>query len=122
MTRDASFADWLRANPAPDLQALVERHGGYDKITREAWFVEHDRAVAEWQERRRRRSEGGPAGEIPHSDRSDADRLCICGLPGVYWRPRKGAGRAIWRCDEHRDAWPDYAIEAPQRRRAGAVP
>jgi|AmaraimetFIIA100_FD_contig_101_710677_length_758_multi_4_in_0_out_0_1 hypothetical protein len=120
MTTDAGYAEWLRSNAAPDLQTLVQRHGGCDR-TPEAW-AEYDRAVAEWQERRRRRSEGGPAGEIPHSDRSDADRLCICGLPGVYWRPRKGGGRAIWRCDEHRDAWPDYAIEAPQRRRAGAVP
>ena len=53
---------------------------------------------------------------------ADPEALCICGLPGVYWRPRKGGGRAIWRCEEHRDALPDYAIEAPQRRRAGAVP
>jgi hypothetical protein len=75
--------------------------------------------MADWQEGRRRRSEGGPAGESPRSERSDPEALCICGLPGVYWRPRKGGGRAIWRCEAHRE---DYAIEAPQRRRAGAVP
>ena len=93
---------------APDLQGLVRKHGGYDKISPEAW-AEHDRAMAEWQERRRAGSEGGPSSEIPNSDRSDPEALCICGLPGVYWRPRKVGGRAIWRCEEHRDRWPDYA-------------
>jgi hypothetical protein len=32
----------------PDLQALVAAHGGYDKITREAW-AEYDTQVAAWQ-------------------------------------------------------------------------
>jgi hypothetical protein len=36
----------------PDLQALVTAHGGYDKITPEAWAA-YDAAMAEWQERRR---------------------------------------------------------------------
>jgi len=45
------------ANPAPDLHALVERRGGYANITPEEWGA-HDRALAEWQERRRMRSEG----------------------------------------------------------------
>jgi len=114
MTTDG-YADWLRANPAPDLQDLVERFGGYSNITAEAW-AEYDRAMADWQERRRRRSEGGPAGEIPHSDRADPEALCICGLPGVYTRPRKGGGRPIWRCEQHRDRWPDYAEDVPLRR------
>jgi hypothetical protein len=42
---------------------------------------------------------------------ADPEALCICGLPGVVSRPRKGGGRAIWRCEQHRDHWPDYAIE-----------
>ncbi|MBR0879651.1 MULTISPECIES: hypothetical protein [Bradyrhizobium] len=36
--------------PPPALQALVEQHGGYDKITPQAWaefYVE----MAEWKER-----------------------------------------------------------------------
>jgi hypothetical protein len=36
----------------PDLQELVARFGGYDKITPEAW-AEYDRAMAEWQIKRR---------------------------------------------------------------------
>jgi hypothetical protein len=39
-------------NEAPNLQRLVAKFGGYDKITPEAWAV-WDRAVAEWQQRRR---------------------------------------------------------------------
>jgi hypothetical protein len=36
----------------PDLQKLVTRFGGYDKITPEAW-AEWDRVNAEWREERR---------------------------------------------------------------------
>jgi hypothetical protein len=52
MTDDESFAAWLRKNPAPDLQKLVERFGTYSQITPEAWG-EFDRAMEQWQERRR---------------------------------------------------------------------
>ena len=115
---DDGFAAWLRRNPPPDLQVLVERFGGYDKIPSEAW-AEFDRAMAAWHERRRTRAEAGPA--------SDPEAVCLCGRAGIYWRPRKGGGRPIWRCEQHRNSWPDYAIEAPddvvaQGRRAGAVP
>jgi hypothetical protein len=115
MTADDGYANWLRSNPAPDLQELVSKHGGYDKIPAQAW-AEYDRAMAEWQERRRRRSEGSE--DLPHSERSDPEALCICGLPGVVSRPRKGGGRAIWRCEQHRDRWPDYAEDIPLRRAA----
>ena len=37
---------------APDLQALVELAGGYDRITPEQW-TEFDRLMAVWQARRR---------------------------------------------------------------------
>jgi hypothetical protein len=37
---------------APDLQALVEKFGGYHKITPEAW-AEHDAAMAQWHRDRR---------------------------------------------------------------------
>jgi hypothetical protein len=36
----------------PDLQELVARHGGYDKITPEAW-AKYDCAMADWHVRRR---------------------------------------------------------------------
>ncbi len=35
----------------PDLQELIRRYGGYDKITAEAW-AEWDREKAEWQQAR----------------------------------------------------------------------
>ena len=120
MTADDGFADWLRANPAPDLQALVEQagrryaasigeryeedpfkrpahQGGYQHITPEEW-AEYDRAMAVWQGRQRSRHVV----------------VCICGLAGVYWRPRKGGGPPIWRCEQHRNSWPDYAVEVPR--------
>jgi hypothetical protein len=53
----------LRSNPAPDLQELLGKHGRYDKIPAEAW-AEHDRTMAEWQERRRNRLAGAPFSEI----------------------------------------------------------
>jgi hypothetical protein len=116
MTTDRDYAEWLRSNPALGLQALVECHGGYDKITPEAW-AEHDRALADWQERQGRRAEeGGQAADT----RSDLGALCICGSPGVVSRPRKRgtSGGPIWRCEQHRNLWPDYAEEIPARRAA----
>jgi hypothetical protein len=47
----AAAADTAVDGP-PDLQALVAAHGGYDKITPEAWAA-YDAAMAEWQEQRR---------------------------------------------------------------------
>jgi hypothetical protein len=80
--------------------------------------------MADWQERRQRRLEDDPAGNL-HSDGAAADpeRFCICGLAGVYWRPRKPDkhgkhGRPIWRREEHRECWPDYAEDIPLRRAA----
>jgi len=96
----------------PNLQMLIEQCGGYDKITNEIWEA-WVRANNEWQERRRDRS-AAPSSEIRNLDRADPDRLCVCGLPGVFWRPRKSGGRAIWRCEQHHDLWPDYADGIPQ--------
>src|SRR5262249_60880807 len=104
MTTDDTFANWLRANPAPDLQALVERHGGYDKITPEAW-AEYDRALAEWQERRRHRPPAAQAAPIV----ADPRALCICGLPGVVGRKRRVGGREIWRRAADRELRPGAA-------------
>jgi hypothetical protein len=115
MTTDDGYADWLRSNPAPDLQVLVGCHGGYDKITPGAW-AEYDRAMADWHERRRNRSAGVQSSEIRDSDRANPEAVCVCGLSGIYMRLRKGGGRPIWRCQQHRNLWPDYAEEIPARR------
>ena len=98
-----------RNDPAPDLQALISKHGGYDRIPPEAW-AQHDQAMADWQERRRRRGRGGQAGET----RPDPEALCTCGSPGVVSRQQKRgkSGGPIWRCEQHRDLWPDYAEES----------
>jgi hypothetical protein len=40
--------------------------------------------------------------------------LCICGRAGVHMRPRKGGGCPVWRCEEHRNQWPDYTEESEQ--------
>jgi hypothetical protein len=101
------------ANPAPDLHALVERRGGYANITPEEWGA-HDRALAEWQERRRMRSEGSED-DPPHAERVDPEAVCVCGVVGVCWRPRKRDGPPIWRCAAHASLWPDYHYD---KRRA----
>ena len=66
-----TFAEWVEKNPAPDLQKLVERagrryaasigeeydpikHPGYPHITPQEW-VEHDRAMTDWERKRRER-------------------------------------------------------------------
>jgi len=95
-----------RTADAADLQALVERHGGYDQITPAAWGA-FDRAVADWQELQRGRAEGSSSNRRV----TDPEALCICGLPGVVSRPRRRGGRAIWRCEQHRNLWSDYAAE-----------
>jgi hypothetical protein len=48
MAATRTFAECLKDNPQPDLQALVAVYGEYDKITAEAWVMfERDRA--QWQ-------------------------------------------------------------------------
>jgi hypothetical protein len=51
---DAEFKEWAKLNAPPDLQALVKRWGGYDKIPVAAW-AQWDQEVAAWQERRKGR-------------------------------------------------------------------
>jgi len=46
------FADWLKRNPAPDLQELVQRYGGFSRVPVEAW-AQFDRAKQQWEARRR---------------------------------------------------------------------
>jgi hypothetical protein len=47
-----TFADWLEANPPPDLQELVAKYGGYHLIPPEAW-TRHDQEMADWNSRYR---------------------------------------------------------------------
>jgi len=48
--RGTGFAEWLETNPEPSLQALVERFGSYNKITKEGWD-QFDRQMEDWQQR-----------------------------------------------------------------------
>jgi hypothetical protein len=66
------FPTWLAQNPAPDLQELVRKHGGYSNIRAEAW-AEYDRAVEAWQRRRRERY-GGEIIHAPDLRRASARR------------------------------------------------
>jgi hypothetical protein len=36
---DSDYVNWLKHNPAPDLQELVQRYGGYSNITAEVVAV-----------------------------------------------------------------------------------
>jgi hypothetical protein len=54
-TKDhADFSTWLKQNPGPFLQALVDQYGGYSSIPPDAW-AEYDRARWTWESARRDR-------------------------------------------------------------------
>lgn len=55
MTKPTTFADWIAANPPPDLGELVRKHGSYGAIPGEAWDA-YDAALREWQWRRQDRT------------------------------------------------------------------
>jgi hypothetical protein len=46
-------AEWLAQNPAPDLEALIKRWGGYNNIPQAAAWNEFHRRMAEWEAKRR---------------------------------------------------------------------
>jgi len=54
LKRDSSFSEWLRDNPEPNLQELVERYGGYARVPIEAWR-RFDADMKRWQEAYRKR-------------------------------------------------------------------
>jgi hypothetical protein len=54
------FGEWLKKNPEPSLQDLVAKHGGYSKITPQAW-AEHDAMMDDWRQRYRLRNNTPPA-------------------------------------------------------------
>jgi hypothetical protein len=79
----------------------------------DAWKRFRDRKLA--------RGEIPRGGEQSMSSQSNPEALCICGLAGIWWRPRKGGGRRIFRCEEHRCYWPDYADPAPSQITGGRL-
>jgi hypothetical protein len=76
VTNESDYAEWVRKNPPPDLQELVAKYGGYNRVRQrqagvdphgsrcvsrippEAW-AEYDAAMAQWQEARRARMHRG---------------------------------------------------------------
>lgn len=54
------YADWLRQNPAPDLQELVRQFGSYTQIPDTAW-KKYDSDMANWKRRFRNRAVGAKA-------------------------------------------------------------
>jgi len=49
---DRNFVDWVKDNPLPDLQELVQRYGGFSKVPVDAWN-EFDQQKAGWEACRR---------------------------------------------------------------------
>jgi hypothetical protein len=58
-----TYQDWLKAHPAPNLLALIARHGTYEAIPPQAWTAFAD-AQVEWQKQRMARAAQERAGEI----------------------------------------------------------
>jgi hypothetical protein len=54
MTDENDYAEWIKKNPPPDLQELVAKHGGYHRITPEAWR-EFDQQRETWEAKRKAR-------------------------------------------------------------------
>jgi hypothetical protein len=54
------FGEWLEKNPEPTLNRLIERFGGYNNITAEAWD-QNDEAMKDWMRRYRLRNNTQPA-------------------------------------------------------------
>jgi uncharacterized protein (DUF3820 family) len=110
-SRDDEFTEWGRANPPPDLRALVAEHGAYDRIPQQAWS-EYDKAMADWQERRRARfhAERIPGAAISLTKHSPFG-CCTCGGPAHFGYRDKASGKMRWYCAEHRLAqwWADAA-------------
>jgi hypothetical protein len=48
------FAEWLKQNPEPNLQELVERYGGFSRVPVEAW-QKFDKRMDDWKRRYRQR-------------------------------------------------------------------
>jgi hypothetical protein len=52
---EQTYVEWLKANPAPNFAALIDRHGSYEEIPPQAWAAFAD-AQLEWERRRRARA------------------------------------------------------------------
>jgi hypothetical protein len=65
MTDLLDYAEWLKTNPPPNLQAFVAQHGGkYSEIPSDAWN-QWDLAVTTWEAARRDRLLGSHTWAMP---------------------------------------------------------
>jgi hypothetical protein len=96
---------------APDLQALMTAHGGYNRITPEAWD-KYDQELEAWKQRSRERHlvhkprRDDPANWFPFDN--DSNEACFeCGKEAHFGY--HGGDRLVWFCAEHRLAvyWAD---------------
>jgi DNA N-6-adenine-methyltransferase (Dam) len=111
---DDGFSRWLKDNPPPDLQRLVDRYGGHSKVPPEAW-ADFDRAKVSWEVKRKSRLRyQPPAGDalatpdqVPSPESSPFEPCVVCGIEARFgYRNRD---RMEWFCAEHRRAqsWAD---------------
>lgn len=42
------FAEWLKRNPPPSIDTLIEKFGSYGAITAQAW-ADHEKALRRWR-------------------------------------------------------------------------
>jgi hypothetical protein len=54
------YAEWLKANPAPNFAALIARHGSYEAIPPQVWTAFADAQLERERRRRMRAAEDGP--------------------------------------------------------------
>jgi hypothetical protein len=45
MADQQTYAEWLKANPAPNFAALIACHGGYEAIPPQAWTAFADAQI-----------------------------------------------------------------------------
>ena len=54
MPDNVDYETWLKANPYPSLQELLDKYGSHDRVPAAEW-TRYDRARAEWETNRRDR-------------------------------------------------------------------
>lgn len=97
----------------PDLGALIERCGGYARITPEAW-AEFDAQAARWKARHRPRTVADEqllAG-LPTVVSNEKARVCTVCKARARFGYRGADGWLEWYCAEHRKAraWADARV------------
>lgn len=97
----------------PDLHELIRAHGGYAKITSEAW-AEFDAQVTRWKSRHRPQAvtdEQLLAG-LPTVVSNEKARVCTVCKARARFGYRGADGWLEWYCAEHRKAraWADARV------------